>query len=59
VGRVNRGQKLSNSIQADAKFLRRIFIALVILTLCAGGMVGLTTAQAMTENQANCLLICQ
>ncbi len=50
---------MSNSIQADAKFLRRIFIGLIILTLCAGGMVGLTTAQAMTENPSNCLLICQ
>jgi hypothetical protein len=40
---------LGNSVQADAKFLRRIFLGLVLLTLAAGGMVGFTTAQAMTD----------
>jgi hypothetical protein len=43
---------LGNSVQADAKFLRRIFMGLVLLTLAAGGMVGLTTAQAMTDAPA-------
>jgi hypothetical protein len=38
-----------NPVQADAKFLRRIFMALVLLTLAAGGMVGFTTAEAMTD----------
>jgi hypothetical protein len=38
-----------NSVQADAKFLRRIFMTLVVLTLAAGGMIGLTAAQAMTD----------
>jgi hypothetical protein len=40
---------LGNTVQADAIFLRRIFLGLVLLTLAAGGMVGLTTAQAMTD----------
>jgi hypothetical protein len=40
---------MSSVVQADAKFLRRVFLVLVILTLAAGAMVGLTTAQAMTE----------
>jgi hypothetical protein len=44
-----RGSSLGNSVQADAKFLRRIFLGLVLLTLAAGGMVGFTTAQAMTD----------
>ena len=40
---------MSNPVQADAKFLHRIFMGLVLLTLVAGGMVGFTTAQAMTD----------
>jgi hypothetical protein len=44
-----RGSPLVNSVQADAKFLRRIFLGLVLLTLAAGGMVGFTTAEAMTD----------
>jgi hypothetical protein len=33
-------------MKADAKFLRRIFLALIFLTTVAGGMVGFTTVQA-------------
>lgn len=40
---------MNNTVQADAAFLRRVLMALVALTLIAGAMVGLTTAQAMTE----------
>jgi hypothetical protein len=40
---------LGNTTQADAKFLRRVFMALVMMTVVAGGMVGFTTAQAMTD----------
>ena len=40
---------MNNSVQADARFLRRVFMTLVILTIAALGMVGLTTAQAMSE----------
>jgi hypothetical protein len=43
---------MNNSLQADAAFLRRVFMALVVLTVAAGVMVGFTTAQAMTEKQA-------
>ena len=40
---------MNNSVQADARFLRRVFMTLVFLTIVALGMVGLTTAQAMTD----------
>ena len=40
---------MNNSVQADARFLRRVFLTLVFLTIAALGMVGLTTAQAMTD----------
>jgi hypothetical protein len=53
------GNTLNNSVQADTKFLRRIFMALVVLTLAAGGMVGFTTAQATTDETAPCTLFCQ
>ena len=60
VSRVLWGPILNNSVQADTKFLRRIFVALVVLTLAAGGMVGFTTAQAMTDANTTCaLLFCQ
>ena len=41
---------MGTSVQADAKFLRRIFLGLVFLTLVTGGMAGLTTVQAMTRH---------
>jgi hypothetical protein len=50
---------LNNSVQADTKFLRRIFVTLVLLTIAAGGMVGLTTAQATTDAPAACTVACQ
>jgi len=59
VSRVFGGRILNNSVQADTKFLRRIFLALVLLTLAAGGMVGFTTAQATTDETAPCTLFCQ
>jgi hypothetical protein len=37
---------VNSTVKADAKFLRRIFLALVFLTTIAGGMVGFTTVQA-------------
>jgi hypothetical protein len=43
---------MNNSLQADAAFLRRVFMTLVALTILAGAMVGWTTAQAMTEKPA-------
>jgi hypothetical protein len=53
------GTILNNSVQADTKFLRRIFVGLVLLTLAAGGMVGFTTAQATTDVPAACTVSCQ
>ena len=38
----------SVSVSADAKFLRRVLMALVGLTLATGAVAGFTTVQAMT-----------
>lgn len=50
---------MGNSVQADAKFLRRIFLGLVFLTLVTGAMAGLTTVQAMTGETGACVVFCQ
>lgn len=50
---------MGNSVQADAKFLRRVFLGLVLLTLATGAMAGFTTVQAMTESMGHCVLFCQ
>ena len=50
---------MGNTVQADAKFLRRVFLGLVLMTLMTGGMAALTTVQAMTEQAGSCLLFCQ
>jgi hypothetical protein len=50
---------VSSTVQADAKFLRRIFIGLVFLTLVTGGMAGFTTVQAMTGQSGACVIFCQ
>ncbi len=50
---------MSTSVQADAKFLRRVLLGLVLLTVATGGMAGLTTVQAMTESTGFCVLFCQ
>jgi len=44
---------------ADAKFLRRVFLGLVGLTLLTGGMAALAVANAMNSPISNCLLNCQ
>ena len=49
----------SSSVQADAKFLRRIFLGLVFLTLVTGGLAGLTTVQAMTGAPGSCSVSCE
>jgi hypothetical protein len=48
----------ANSAKADAKFLRRILLALVFLTTVAGGMVGFTTVQATNSSPESCTLFC-
>lgn len=50
---------MGTSVQADARFLRRIFLGLVLLTLVTGGMAGFTTVQAMTESVGHCVIFCQ
>ena len=49
----------STSVQADAKFLRRIFLGLVFMTMVTGAMAGLTTVQAMTGETGACVVFCQ
>jgi hypothetical protein len=43
---------MNSAVQADAKFLRRVFLGLVALTLLAGGMIAFTTSQALSEAEA-------
>jgi hypothetical protein len=50
---------MGTSVQADTKFLRRIFLGLVFLTLVTGAMAGLTTVQAMTGQTGACVVFCQ
>jgi hypothetical protein len=51
---------VNTSIQADAKFLRRIFAGLIAATLISGSMAALTTVQAMTaQGHSACLIFCQ
>lgn len=49
---------MGSSVQADAKFLRRVFLGLVFLTLVTGIMAGLTTVQAMTDKTGHCIILC-
>lgn len=53
------GFEVGSSVQADAKFLRRVFLGLVFLTLVTGVMAGLTTVQAMTDKSGTCVIFCQ
>lgn len=50
---------VGSTVQADAKFLRRVLLGLVLLTLGAGAMAGVTTVQAMTETPDRCVITCQ
>lgn len=45
--------------KADTKFLSRILLGLVFLTLVTGGMAGLTAVEAMTEATGQCYFFCQ
>jgi hypothetical protein len=40
---------MNSAVQADAKFLRRVLMILVALTIVAGGMIAFTTSQALSE----------
>ena len=46
--------RVGNSVQADAKFLRRVFLGLVLMTIMTGGMAAFTTVQAMTGTAGSC-----
>ena len=50
---------VAGSVQADARFLRRVLLGLVLLTLATGAMAGVTAVQAMTEQAGHCVLFCQ
>jgi hypothetical protein len=50
---------MGSTLQADAKFLRRVLMGLVLLTMAAGAMAGVTTVQAMTETPDHCVITCQ
>ena len=53
------GVEVGTSVQADAKFLRRIFLGLVFMTLLTGGLAGFTTVQAMTGSAGSCATSCE
>ena len=50
---------MGNTVQADAKFLRRVLLGLVFLTLATGSMAAVTTVQAKSEIAGHCLVLCQ
>jgi hypothetical protein len=51
---------VNSTVKADARFLRRIFLGLVLLTTIAGGLAAYTTVQAMTaQGEGNCLVFCE
>jgi hypothetical protein len=50
---------VNSTVKADARFLRRIFLGLVILTTIAGGLAAYTTVQAMTAETGSCLVFCE
>lgn len=50
---------MGNSVQADAKFLRRVLIGMMFLTVVTGAMAALTTVQAMTDASGHCVILCQ
>ena len=52
------GYSVGTTVQADAKFLRRIFLGLVFMTLVTGGLAGFTTVQAMSGSAA-CTANCE
>ncbi len=45
-------------MQADVKFLRRVLLGLVVLTLFTGGAAAVATVQAKTEVTGQCVVFC-
>jgi hypothetical protein len=52
--------KVNSTVKADARFLRRIFLGMVVLTTVAGGLAAYTTVQAKTALEPGiCLFFCE
>jgi hypothetical protein len=55
----SKGFSVSNTVKADAAFLRRVFVALVFATAVTGGLAAFTTVQAMNASgQKACMFFC-
>jgi hypothetical protein len=50
---------MSSSVVADAKFLRRVLMGLVLLTLFTGGMAAVAASQALSGELSSCTVFCQ
>jgi hypothetical protein len=51
---------VNTTVKADARFLRRVFLSLVVLTTVAGGLAAYTTVQAKQAIDPNsCLIFCE
>jgi hypothetical protein len=51
---------LNTTVKADAAFLRRVFLGLVLLTTLAGGLAAYTAVQAKTaQSESNCRISCE
>jgi hypothetical protein len=50
---------VNTTVKADAAFLRRVFVALVFVTMVTGGLAAFTTVQAMNAaGKAACVMFC-
>jgi hypothetical protein len=51
---------VNSTVKADARFLRRVFVSMVVLTTVAGGLAAYTTVQAKNAiDPKNCLIFCE
>jgi hypothetical protein len=56
---MSQGYELSTQqVRADAKFLRRVLMGLVLLTVATGGLAAFTTVQALNAKPDACLMFC-
>jgi hypothetical protein len=49
---------MSGNVRADAKFLRRIFLTMIVITIATGAIVALSTVQAMSTVSDSCVFFC-
>ena len=49
---------MTSHVQADAKFLRRVLLGLVALTLFTGAAAAVATVQAKAEVTGQCMMFC-